>query len=328
MPKRKNGIMPVTTMMTMAQIQAKRRKTQEKQHVQSTQTGAKRRADEVVTWLVENEMTQALTSNQQEGIGFNKWWFNWKKVDKLSEPFMDFLTSKERQLPPLPATPQVAGLIIPESTDNLSKYRSALYLYRQKARILDKVTLDPDKVSLYEETLAGYFKSASRAEGQLKQKGLLTKKKGGGLFSMEMYREFKVKLWDACEYKYSLFNKLAFHTCGRTKNVGEVNVDHFTLDGDCLGLQFPITKTDQCGARGEDITIHFFAASDSPVDNLFLDFGVYFACLHGGPVGGRIFPGSTKPATGFRASFKRMFTEDYLKTKYALTCVVNILSQY
>ena len=116
---------------------------------------------EVVTWLVRNHMTQALSTHEERGIGISKWWFNWKKVDKLREPFMDFLTSKERQLPPLPTTPQVAGLIIPECTDNLSKYRSALYLIRQKARILDKVTLNPDKVSFYEDSLAGYFKLAS-----------------------------------------------------------------------------------------------------------------------------------------------------------------------
>ena len=51
----------------------------------------------------------------------------------------------------------------------------------------------------------------------------------------------------------ALFNIMAFHTCGRCGNVGNTHQSHFVLTGDCIGLQFPVTKTAQTGTA-KDIT--------------------------------------------------------------------------
>ena len=89
-------------------------------------------------------------------------------------------------------------------------------------------------------------------------------------------------MWEASDSRNGLFNKLAMHTCGRSTNVGDINVDHFVLDGDCIGVQFPISKTDQTGEGGNDILMHFFPSPHDPFKDIFLEFGIYFMYLVAG----------------------------------------------
>ena len=54
------------------------------------------------------------------------YWFNWDKIDDLRNDFIDFCSFKQRQLPDNDdGTP---GMIIQESHENLSQYRSAIYI--------------------------------------------------------------------------------------------------------------------------------------------------------------------------------------------------------
>ena len=320
--KRKNGITVVADDgEDIEDIRKRRRLTENNVNVQKTKDTAKNKCREIITWLVNHDLTRALKTSgfgkeKEEAVklGQTEYWFKWKKIDQLSEDVMDFLSSKKRQLP---SVGDEEGEIIQESHQNLSKYRSAVYNMRQKAKIIHRVPMDMDKVELYEETLNGYFKGVQREEGRLKQEGKLSTDKGGDIFPKKMYGDVCLKCYDANETRWGLFNKLAFHTAGRTTNIGTLHVEHFVDDGDCIAVQFPRTKTNQ-SAKGS-LLLHFFAAPHDPPSCIFLEMAIYFMLLIAGPMNGLIFPGSTTPATGFRAAFKNMFTEDYLKSEYALT---------
>jgi hypothetical protein len=42
------------------------------------------------------------------------------------------------------------------------------------------------------------------------------------------------------------------------------------FDGDCIGVQFPISKTDQTdGEGGNDILMHFFSSPHDPFKDIF-----------------------------------------------------------
>mgnify|MGYP001206867206 CR=1 FL=1 len=320
--KRKHGITAVADDgEDIDEIRKRRRETENNVNVKKTKDGAKTKCREIIKWLVAHDLKSALKTSgfgkeepEAVSVGGTSYWFKWKKIGKLSEDFMDFLSSKKRRLP---SVGEEEGEIIQESHQNLSKYRSAIYNMRQKAKIIHRVAMDMDKVVLYEETLNGYFKGLQREEGRLKQEGKLSTDKGGDIFPKKMYGEVCLKCYDTNETRWGLFNKLAFHTAGRTTNIGSLNVDHFVDDGDCIAVQFPRTKTNQ-SASGS-LLLHFFAAPHDPSCCIFLEMAIYFMLLLAGPLNGLIFPGSTTPATGFRAAFKKMFSEDYLKSEYSLT---------
>ena len=58
-----------------------------------------------------------------------------------------------------------------------------------------------------------------------------------------------VRCYQTGHSKHGVFNKLAFHTAGRTANIGSLNVDHFITNEDCIAVQFPVTKTNQVGSE-------------------------------------------------------------------------------
>ena len=67
----------------------------------------------------------------------------------------------------------------PESHSNLSKYRSAIYHFRQEARIIDRVKIDDAKIGIYEDTLTGFFNGVRRDEGKLTKRASSHQKKMG-----------------------------------------------------------------------------------------------------------------------------------------------------
>jgi len=312
--KRKHGIESFIQEESLEDIRERRKKTQKKSHVDSTKKANKRLAAEVIQWLVKNNLKTALKSAPDHldavAIQSRKYMIDWRKIKHLSSQFMDFCASKLRKLS--------NGDIIQESHENLSKYRSALFFYRTRALVLDEIVLDDAAINVYEMKLKSYFSGLQREEGALKQKGLLATKKGGSIFGKPLYDDTCVKVWDAGMSKAGLFNILCFNTCGRSKNVGEIHIDHFVLDDDCIGIQFPVTKKNQTGNL-DDIVIHFYDTPHDPVNSVNMSFGVYFMTLMGGPTNGRVFPGSASPQNSFRKDFKRLFTEEYLINKYSLT---------
>ena len=67
-----------------------------------------------------------------------------------------------------------------------------------------------------------------------------------------MYSDLCNRCYQTGHSKHGVFNKLAFHTAGRTANIGSLNVDHFITNEDCIAVQFPVTKTNQ--VRSESAT--------------------------------------------------------------------------
>lgn len=131
------------------------------------------------------------------------YWFNWDKIDDLRNDFIDFCSFKQRQLPDNDdGTP---GMIIQESHENLSQYRSAIYFYREKARTCDGVDIDIGKIELYEKTLSGYFLGTRREEGSLKNSGDLSADKGGTIFPVAMYSDLCNRCYQTGHSKHGVF---------------------------------------------------------------------------------------------------------------------------
>ena len=108
-------------------IRKKRRKSQANQHVTKTVNKNKKKVLEIITFFVKFKLTTCLSvgSVNQNAVKVNNqdYWFNWDKIDDLRNDFMDFCSSKQRQLPD--NDDGTAGMIIQESHENLSQYRSA-----------------------------------------------------------------------------------------------------------------------------------------------------------------------------------------------------------
>ena len=60
-----------------------------------------------------------------------------------------------------------------------------------------------------------------------------------------------------------------------------MHIEHFVLDGDCMGIQFPVTKSKQTGS-GNDLILHIYDAPRKPFESVNLAFGIYFMSLQGG----------------------------------------------
>ena len=60
MPKRKHGMTATVSTKTLAELQAKRRMTQLASHVPETKSAAKRKATEIIRWLVPQGVTRSL----------------------------------------------------------------------------------------------------------------------------------------------------------------------------------------------------------------------------------------------------------------------------
>jgi len=316
--KRKGGITAANFAdSSLDAIKARAAKTQKKSHKKKTSRAYKVKVGHIINFLLLHSLTQCLcdASEHPDAVktGGKSYWFEWSMLTLLAEHFIFFCADQARKLP--------SGKIIPEDTGVLDKYRSALFYYRQQAIVDLNVPIAASLIQLYESKLGKYFKSCKNEEQELRQEGHLSAQKGGAIFTIELFLEVCRKVFEFADPRSALFNLMAWHTCGRTVNIGGMHVDHFVLKGDCMGVQFPVTKTNQCGA-GNDFILHFFDAAEKPFESIMLCFGIYLLCLTQGPVNGRIFPHSKTPQNAFRTAFKKMFSEAYLQATYQLTYVL------
>jgi hypothetical protein len=313
--KRKDNIVAaVKEDDTLDQMRARVKAARKKKHNVKTISGNVKRVAAIITWLVLHSLTQVLTPQSHHEhsvkVGSTSYWFNWSKLSLLGDHVCLFLSSKWRKLP--------NGTLIPESYDTLAKFRSSVAHFREKA-YLEGITIDTAQLTVYEQKVGSYMSGMEKDEATLRQKGVLSSQKGGKAFTIELYRETCKESMHKASYKpdVALFNIMAFHTCGRCGNVGSMHLSHFVVTGDCMGVQFPVTKTAQAGT-GEDILLHFFDSPHRPYESVNLAMAIHFMCLVSGPLNGRVFPSSTKPEKDFRRQFVKLFSENYLRTRYQL----------
>jgi len=91
-------------------------------------TSNRKKAGEVIDWLVSTKQTTNLCSGVDEEPHSNGWWFNWQKVDQIGDDVALFCSSKQRMLSD--------GITVAnEAVSNLSKYRTAVKHYILKATV-------------------------------------------------------------------------------------------------------------------------------------------------------------------------------------------------
>ena len=299
---------------TLEDMRARVKAARKKKHKATTVSDNVKRVAAFITWLVLHSLTEVLTPNSDHEhrvkIGSTSYWFNWSKLPLLGDHLCVFLASKWRKLP--------NGDLIPESYTTLAKFRASVAHFWEKS-YLEGVSIDTAQLTLYEQKVSSYMSGMERAEAILRQKGVLSAQKGGKAFTVELYRETCKEAMHKASHKpdVALFNIMAFHTCGRCGNVGNMHLSHFVLTGDCMGVQFPVTKTAQAGTA-QDILLHFFDSPHRPYESVNLAMAIHFMCLVSGPLNGRVFPSSKKPEGDFRRQFIKLFSEDYLSTQYQL----------
>ena len=313
--KRKGNIISVEKEDdTMEAIQARVKAARKNKHKPSTVNGNVKRVTVIITWLVGKSLMQALTPNSQHEhsvkVGSTSYWFDWSKLSQLGDDVCSFLASKWRKLP--------SGELIAESYDTLAKFRASVAHFRVKS-YLDGISIDTAQLAVYEQKVGSFMSGMEKNEAALRQKGVLPAQKGGKAFTIELYRETCKEAMHKASHKpdSALFNIMAFHTCGRCGNVGNMHLSHFVLTGDCMGVQFPVTKSAQAGTAN-DIILHFFDSPHRPYESVNLAMAIHFMCLVSGPLNGRVFPTAKKPEGDFRRQFIKLFSEDYLRTQYQL----------
>ena len=258
------------------------------QHKPKTVSGNHDKAAKLIKWLVERKMTRGLTASTDSEfkikIGTRYYWFNLGKLPDIATGLMVICESRGRK--------NSDGELIPESHSTLGKYRSALSHFRKKA-YLNGVSIPDGDIAMYNAKVTAYFTGVERNEQRLKQDGIIPAQKGGTDFPVELFRETCKLAYEKCYEKprVGLFNIMAWLTCGRSTNVANMHVKHFVLDGNCMGIQFPVTKSMQTGS-GSDLILHFYDAPHKPYESVNLAFGTYFMMLGCGPVNGRVFPQS------------------------------------
>ena len=89
--KRKNGITAVTDDdEDINDIRKRRKKTQDQYNVQKTKDNAKSKCREIITWMVNKDLKTVLNVGPYKNavqVGDLKYWFDWPKLDQLSEDF-------------------------------------------------------------------------------------------------------------------------------------------------------------------------------------------------------------------------------------------------
>ena len=254
--KRKHGIVSYEGDETIEELRAEAKRTASNSHKPRTQSTNKRLVTKIIRWLVDHNLVDALTSSSNDPdavkVGSVCYWFDWSVIHKLADDLWLFLSSKKRKMPD--------GTIIPEAWGTLAKFRSALYYFRTQA-IISGTLIPANLLDAYEKKLAKFFSGLQNQEAKLRQDGVLSSVKGGKIFPMELYQEVCKKVYEYADSRSGLFNILSRDTCGQNTNIGGMNIDHFRLNGDCIGVLFPVTKTNQCG-QGQDMYLHFNAIHD------------------------------------------------------------------
>ena len=106
----------------------KRARKMTQQHKDKTVSGNHGKAKTLITWLVKEKETRALTTSTDSEykikVSTRHYWFNWGKLPVLAEGLTCFCESRGRK--------NAAGILIPESHSTLGKYRSAVSHFRAK----------------------------------------------------------------------------------------------------------------------------------------------------------------------------------------------------
>mgnify|MGYP004172834209 FL=1 len=226
------------------------RKKMKLQHKPKTVLGNHDKAAKLIKWLVDQKMTRGLTTSTDSEfkikIGTRYYWFNWGRLGDIAEGLTLFCETRGRK--------NADGKLIPESHSTLGKYRSALSHFRKKA-FLKGIAISDADIAIHDAKVTAYFTGVERYEQKLKQDGIIPAQKGGTDFPIELFRETCKLAYEKCYKKprVGLFNLMAWHTCGRSTNVANMHIEHFVLDGDCMGIQFPVTR------RGDESDSEFRA---------------------------------------------------------------------
>jgi len=172
---------------------------------------------------------------------------------------------------------------------------------------LEGISIDTSDLHIYELKVGSFMSGIERDEAALRQEGVLSAQKGGKAFTIELYKETCKEAMHKASHRpdVALFNIMAFHTCGRCDNVENMHLSHLVLTGDCMGVQFPVTKTAQAGTA-KDILLHFFDSPHRPYESVNLAMAIHFMCLVFGPLNGRVFPSSKRPEGDFCRQFVKL----------------------
>ena len=127
--KRKHGMVAWSRAASMAVLKKRAAKMTKQQHKDKTVSGNHGKAKTLITWLVKEKETRALTTSTDSEykikVGTRHYWFNWGKLPVLATGLTCFCESRGRK--------NAAGILIPESHSTLGKYRSAVSHFRKKA---------------------------------------------------------------------------------------------------------------------------------------------------------------------------------------------------
>ena len=102
---------------------------------------------------------------------------------------------------------------------------------------MEGISIDTGDLHVYELKVGSFMSGLERDEAALRQEGVLSAQKGGKAFTIELYKETCKEAMHKASHRpdVALFNIMAFHTCGRCGNVGNMHLSHFVLTGDCIG---------------------------------------------------------------------------------------------
>ena len=187
----------------------------------------------------------------------------------------------------------------------LSKERSMLFDY-----VCDAKKAGDMRPAFWIE-LKQWYIGIKNKENQEKAAGTLSCKEGKDELPEKMYRKF-AELW-LSEKPFKpgvfafLYGSLSWMLMARTTNVGKLAYSHISVEGDCLGFRFMITKTDP---NGEKYTgkKHVYANAVDPSGCSILAMAVYWM-LNPHNEGNFVFTGSNSSGN-FSKLLKKMCKSD------------------
>lgn len=200
-----------------------------------------------------------------------------------------------------------------------SGYRSALFNMFKLAELV--------QTAAFQASLSDYFKSLKRKFNQQRSLGERRIAEGKKPMPFAVYR------WLCCEFLRTgdLFSHcylvLSWNLICRTMNTEGIQLSHLSWQGDALGVQFALTKTDQEGEKPSDFK-HIYANPLDPVVCPILSLALYLICngnisvrYVGSKAQGSLFPGGHQSSRFSRLLKAGLSTEDG-KTACALSGVL------
>ena len=187
----------------------------------------------------------------------------------------------------------------------LSKERSMLFDY-----VCDAKKAGDMRPAFWIE-LKQWFIGVKNEENKEKAAGKLSCKEGKDELPEKMFRKFAEMWLSKKPYKPGVFaflyGSLSWMLMARTTNVQKLGYSHISVEGDCLGFRFMITKTDP---NGEKFTgkKHVYANPVDPSGCAILAMAVYWM-LNPHNEGNFVFTGSNSSGN-FSKLLKKMCKSD------------------